>query len=954
MANPFQPGTATNTSTCNQSAWSMAVAGAEVTTSTKPSHSQEDLIQPLELQKLMIRGFSQSEISTAEKTLQQRKITPTFEAVSNFLDLGVRTDMSSLFRLLGDTINQTSGVHSKVRLADSLLKYARSLNAEAFNTFDHHYSSLWPSRLKIETIVDRWPEALKEQAGYIKRCWPKLAVKGGGIKFDFDSATKVCCIYRPGLYDTPSCLGYLALFRLIKDIWFDALLTNNTCVMNRVSHLLISFTKAISGSTIEFEGSTRKEKFEIAIQRELNRGISSTYDIGAFAFLLVTNPTLWLDHRSNTFELMTNRALDTKAHKLAPLHPQWQDESQRDQTCKTIEAEVIPEIAITMHYLESIYNHLMSYRSDCSYWVRKTLSEEIADGDYFDSITNQLADPIPIVDWKTLPPLPEVKEALSQFYANPNHQALFLGTEEYKAYQKEQRRQEARHRFSDAIKRTIKKNKKQKADLIKKQFKEQGFVAAKDNQGNISYGEGFYVQRKKYVDHLKNQKQAVEQHIGVPIPFKVRASQLNQILDAFEELPIAEQRYWKMSRAYAESTAIPELIADLTLTQDPGSLETLDHNYEDLLERQSKFINCRCSECTVCATTRYLCECRDGLNQRIAKRENRHRDSILKQKIVKSIAAHYAKNFCTAGTPVPEKVGQTATPSAQAMTQNPDIRRRKRRLKFRAYRDNRTLSQSAKMPRLEHVLTSGSQCEKKHRPKSVIDKYQRQLVTKVLHKKIYSPVKWEQRHRREAEPAGLRKYNKVLRKLYKTHSDNAPPRLSTDEILDWFYKNPEPAANAVDQLQGKPQEIRSLFKSGTLEFEEPMSLKAIPCQRIYHNIESFNKHLSDLAAGKDNNFVPLSSKKAKGLYLHKTFCLACRTNFGQKRELKAHLTTHQAAMEKTFESIRAIPHVPTDEHAAYAMLGGSPVICRDPQAFEQNPVVQQPKAIAAIFEHESV
>lgn len=950
MANPFQPSTVTSTSTCNQSAWSMAVTGAEVTTSTNPSHSQETLIQPLEQQKLMIQGFSQSEISTAEKTLQQRKITPTFEAVSNSLDLGSHTDMSSIFRLLGDTINQTSGVHSKVRLADSLLKYARTLKDEAFNAFDHHYAYLWPSRWKIKTIVDRWPEALKEQARYIKRCWPKLAIKGGGVKFDFGSATRVCCIYRPGSYDTPSCIGYMAFFRLIKDIWFDALLTNDTCVMNRVSHLLISFTKAISGSTIEFEGSTRKEKFEAVIQRELNKGISSTYDIGAFAFLLVTNPTLWLDHRSQTFELMTNRALDTKAHKLAPLHPQWQDVSQRDQTCKTIEAEVIPEIAITMHYLESIYNHLMSHRSESSCWFEETLSREIADGDYFDSITNQLADPIPVVDWKTLPPLPEVKEALSQFYANPNHQALFLGTEEYKAFQKEKRRQEVRHRFSDAIKRTIKKNKKQKADLIKKQFKEQGFVAAKDNQGNISYGQEFYVQRKKYVDHLKKQKLGVEQHIGVPIPFKVRASQLNQILDAFEELPIAEQRYWKMSRAYAESTAIPELIADLTLTQDSGSLETLDHNYEDLLERQSKFINCRCSECTVCATTRYLCECRDGLNQRLANSENRHRDGVLKKRIITSVEAHYAKNFCTSGIYSPERDTQPVITSGQTGTLKKPNKRKS--IKLAGNRGENPPSQPVKTPRYVHMLTDGNMCEKIHRSPFVIYKCERESTNQVL-SKVLSPQRKQRRHQRSAEPAGKQKYNKVLRRLYKAHAENPHARVKTSEILEWFDQNPQHKASALAHVSSS-QEIKSIFKSGTLEFETPRSFKAIPCQRIYHDIETFNDHLCDLATRKDNNFVPVNQKKVKGLYLHKTFCLACRTNFGQKRELKAHLTTHQEAMEKTFESIRAIPHVPTDEHAANAMPGGSPAICRDPQAFEQNPFVQQPKAIAAIFEHESV
>ena len=951
MANPYQSRLSANLQ--NESSWLSATTEPHDNPPTGTFHSRNATMQPLERQDLMIQGFSRKEISTAETELQKRKITPTYGAVSHHLDSSSRNDNSSLFNRFSRALDQTSGVQGKARLAKKIQDYADSLNMEVLKELNQHYASLWPNRRKIESIVDLWPDALKEQAQYIIRYWPTLVVKGD-MKFNFSSTSDVCCNH---YINSSTPLGYLAFFRLIKDIWFDALKTNNACTINRISHFLVSFTEEISDNTYLSSDDTtsRKEQFENVIQRELKKGLSSTYDIGAFAFMLVTYPPFWTDHNSQTLKLMVSRAFNSKADKLAPLYSQWQDPAHQDQVCKTVEAEVIPEVAITLHYLASIYNYVMSHRSK-SYRGRESLGKEIALGNYFDRITKQLVSPIRAPDWSGIPPLPEIKAVLAEFYANPSHQKLFLGTEEFKAYQKQQKRIKARQRFTSAIKTTIHRLRKDKAELVKKQFKAQGFAAIRDNLGNISYGEAYYKERKRYTSHLKEQKLAVEQQIGVPIPFKATAAQLDQILDVFDELPIAEQRYWRMSRAYAESNAIPELLADLTLTVEPELHETLADEHENLKDRQSKFITCRCSECIICEASRYLCECQDGLNQRIAKRENRHRDSILKQKIVKSIAAHYAKNFCTAGTPVPEKVGQTATPSAQAMTQNPDIRRRKRRLKFRAYRDNRTLSQSAKMPRLEHVLTSGNQCEKKHRPKSVIDKYQRQLVTKVLHKKIYSPVKWEQRHRREAEPAGLRKYNKVLRKLYKTHSDNASPRLSTDEILDWFYKNPEHAANAVDQLQSKPQEIRSLFESGSLEFEEPMSLKAIPCQRIYHNIESFNKHLSDLAAGKDNNFVPLSSKKVKGLYLHKTFCLACRTNFGQKRELKAHIkATHQATMEKTFEGIRAATeHEPISGPASAASVD-SPFLNIGPhQTFESIPFDQQSQAIAALFEHESV
>ncbi|WP_257254821.1 hypothetical protein [Endozoicomonas sp. SESOKO3] len=935
----------------NESFWLVGVTDSEESDAptTGTFHSRKTSKEPLGLQNLKIRGFSQREISAAEKTLKDRNISPTYEAISNFLGEGWRSNRFPLFHQLSEVIEQTPGVQGKARLAQTLIEFVGSLKDDAVRELDQHYASLWPDRQEIATIVDRWPPELKEQAQYIKRNWPELVVKGD-MKFNFGSTTKVCSSHYRGYRKAPSELGYLAFFRLIKDIWFDALKTDNACTMNRVCHLLISFTKEISGNTILYEGASRKEQFENVIQRELKKGISSTYDIGAFAFLLVANPALWSDHKHETFQLMTSRAFNSKADELAHLYSHWQEPAKQDQVCKTVEAEVIPEIAITLHYLGSIYNYLMSYRSQVT-WRNKTLNEELASGDYFDSTTNQLVHPIQVAEWKTLPPLTEVKEILSQFYNNPSHQKLFLGTEEFKAFQQEQRRLKARQRFAEAIQTTTNQIKKERADLIKKQFKEQGFTARKDDQGNISYGEAYYQARKQYMSHLKEQKLAVEQHIGVPIPFKVTALQLNQTLEAFDELPTAEQRYWKMSRAYAESTAIPELLADLSLTQDWEDTESsgmLAHEHEKLKEKQSKFITCRCSECTVCEATRYLCECPDGLNQRIARRENKQKDYILKKRIIKSVEAYYAENFCKEGTPVLAEDNQTAIPAVQ--TQNPKKRKREN---FLVDRDISPLSRPAKMPRFEHTLTDGSLCEKKHHSESLIDRHKRDFITKVIHKKVYSPEKFHRRHQRSAEPAGQRKYNKVLRQLYKSYADNPSSRISITEILDCFDKNPKQAIAAVNDLKEKPQEIRSLFKPGTLELAIPKSLKAIPCQVIYHNIESFNNHLHDLAAGKDNNFIPLDKRKVKGLYLHKTFCLACRTNFGQKRELQAHLKeTHQATMENTFERIRAGRLEPTND-AAIAPPE-SPIENREPQTIEQMPFDQRLQAIPALFEHESV
>lgn len=911
---------------------------------TKTFHSQKTLIKPLELQDLLIRGFSKQDIEGAEKTLQERNITPNYGAVSNFLDSGSQTNTSAIFNELSSAVGRISGVLSKAHLANIISEYASMLNKQVAKGLDQHYASLWPEKDKIATLVDHWPDALREQAEYIIRHWPKIEVKGD-MQFNFASTSEVCSNFYG---DNPSPLGYLAFFRLIKDIWFNAINSNNTCTMNRVSHLLISFAKKISDNNYANKPKlvSRKEEFENVIQRELKKGISSTFDIGAFAFLLVTNPPLWRTHRDETLKLMTRRSFNSKVDKLAPLYSQWQNPARQDQTCKTVEAEVIPEVAITVHYLATIHDYLMKHKSQSTYFG--TLSKKIADGDYFDRITKQLLCPIEAPNWKTLPPLPEMKESLSQFYANPSYQKLFLGTEEFKAYQREQRRLKARQRLIDAFKLTVEQNHQRKADLIKKQFKEQGFTATQDGLGNVIYGEEYYKERMKYIKHLKEQKQAVEQHVGVPIPFKVTALQLSQILDAFDELPIAEQRYWKMSRAYAESTAIPELLADLTLTQETEPCERLVDEHEKLKQQQSKFITCRCSECTVCETTRYLCKCQGGLNQRIAKTENKHRDGVLKKRIIKSSVDYFAKNFCAEGTPVLGKDGQLAIPAAQTQDSNKKKRRRKRP---ELSSNTSDLSPSAKMPRFEHTFADGSQCQKKHLPYSLIEKDLREFITAVTAEKVYSLKKRLRRHQRLAEAAGQRQYNNVLRQLYKYRAGSPMCRISTIKIVDWFNKHPEHAATAVDHLQGKSKEVRSLFKTGTLEFKTPVTLKAIPCLRIYHDIKLFNKHLYALAAGKHNNFVPVELQKVKGLYLHKTFCLACRTNFGQKRELQAHLkATHQATMEKTLESIRTNRFEPTDKPA----LVDIPDNDGEPQVIELIPFGQQSQMLSALFEHLSV
>ena len=931
----------------------MPVTGLAQDTSqvTASFHSRNVTLTPMERQDLKIKGYSAGEIARVTTALQERTIEPTYSAVSFFLDTESPAG-ESLFSHISETSRQTLGVQGKIRLAQSLIDYAESLKKDATQKLNQHYHSLWPERKVIVSIVDRWPESLQEQAGYIRNYWPQLSVNGG-MRFDFTSTSEVCSNdYGREL----SPLGYLAFFRLVKDIWFYAISTGNTCAMNRVSHLLISFAVKIADNTYEYNGSSRKNRFESVIQHELKRGILSTYDIGAFAFLLVTQPAFWHKHNNDTLKLMTNRAFNGLEEKLAPHYSQWQEQSQQDLVCKTVESEVIPSVAMTMHYLHAIHDYLMKYKAKQNYIV-DTESRQISRGDYFDRITHQLSHHIPAPNWTTSHSIAEVKETLHEFYVNPIYQKLFLGTEEFKVYQKEQRRLYIRKQFRGAIKKTISQSRERKANEIKKQFKAQGFTATQDVMGNISYGEEYYEKRKQYITYLRTEKRYIETLINASIPFKATWKQMNAVYDEYKKLPIEEQRYWSMDREYAKSIVIPKLIADLTLIEIPTTPEKataeeqLAYEHENLLELQSKFITCRCSECTICEVTRYLCKCPNGLNQRIAKRENTYRDVLLTQKIVKGVKKHFLKNFCTEGTPVQKDKKPAVLNKEQ--TQNADKRERTKHAN--KIKHENTLETSERMRCFEHILVDGSQCLKKHRPDYVIEKHQRELTNKVLLEKVFDLKAKQRRHSRPAEAAGQSNYQKILRRLYKNYGGHLSPQITDHKILKWFNINPEKKEAAISALEQFSAEVKLLFKPGTLEFNTPTTFKAIPCQVIYHEIEPLNKHLRALAAGKNNNFVPLEKSNVKGSYLHKTFCLACRTNFGQRRELKAHIeATHQAKMKEAFDRIKAIQHRPTDAVTLTARHDLSLLEGLELPPVEESSARELPPMVNALYGHLSV
>ena len=68
----------------------------------------------------------------------------------------------------------------------------------------------------------------------------------------------------------------------------------------------------------------------------------------------------------------------------------------------------------------------------------------------------------------------------------------------------------------------------------------------------------------------------------------------------------------------------------------------------------------------------------------------------------------------------------------------------------------------------------------------------------------------------------------------------------------------------------------------------------------------FQEHLGRLGFNVKSPRLPIN-KSDFGLYLHKTFCLCCRINFGQPKELKEHLKVHHKKMVADFARIEASP-----------------------------------------------
>ena len=128
--------------------------------------------------------------------------------------------------------------------------------------------------------------------------------------------------------------------------------------------------------------------------------------------------------------------------------------------------------------------------------------------------------------------------------------------------------------------------------------------------------------------------------------------------------------------------------------------------------------------------------------------------------------------------------------------------------------------------------------------------------------------------------------------------------INSKNVSTWFSGHPACKKKAVESLENYSS-IKHLVDKESLEFH-PKSFKKIQCQVVYHDLDKFQEHLGRLGFDVKSPRLPIN-KSDCGLYLHKTFCLCCRINFGQPKELKEHLKVHHQKMVAAFARIEASP-----------------------------------------------
>lgn len=957
----------------------------------------------IERSNLHIKGFSNYEIEEVIKKLQERSVSISYGTILRDLQQTSDSLKEDLWTEVKNALGRTAGVLSKSELLASLVERANYFNEYVLQkATNHHYASFWPQKKSIVSLVGTWPERYSSEVSAIKKMWPELTINGD-IKVDFSSTNSFFCRnnYREGA--DRQVLSYPTFFKLIKDIWFNAFECGDTECLNRVTHLMIAFIQRISDNDFDHEGSTREKRHESVIRDQFEWGLTAVSDIGALAFLLVTHPRMWTQKKEIVLQEMINRALESKVEQLAGYYCEWlescvahkdnEEDVAKDsqQIARKVASQTVFSVAGAIHHLDAIAAYIEEY----SYkGLSDKKSRQISNGRYCDETTHQVLHPVFPPDHTEGDVVERIVNGLNKVFTTPDYQYLFGGTPEYKRLQirkKWQRviasvrkinwdknnavarktidatlararsvrviQQRLRH-MADHYLSILAEQEKNRQSLVKQHFYQPGLVPQIDpDDQSVFYPASYYLLRKKAYSNLKQYKHSVESVIGTTIPFCATRAQIDQVLSCFNQLPIEESRYWRMSCEYAKSTVIPELIQDLSLSEAV-------RNHQDPQERQQKLITCKCMTCTICNVDTYLCQCASGIGRKLAEKVSIYKRKALYNSVEKCVSKYIQSTFCreifdrhiphegkVQGqlTELPEEnllsfgrlkslkraypeeyqeetcndtihyIGDVFVNDAEdGSTDGSECSYRSvcsyGSWRSREYSDNSECSDNSDWSegyekshssdfdtsRLNAHLSSGGElCRKRHvlRPSIMAARITLKIVSRVQHKlrKNWGKVGGMWKPEGEGENAVRHFYQSVGMPKSVVNGKN---------VAKWFAGHPPCKKKAVELLEKYPK-ISHLVDKETLEYR-PRSFRKIRCEVVYHDLDKFQNHLSKLGFNVRSPRLPLF-KSDHGLYLHKTFCLCCRINFGQPAELKQHLKIHQEKMEAIFAQIENSP-----------------------------------------------
>ena len=917
----------------------------------------------VEIDNLRIKGFRDFEIDHAIKKLQERTVSISHNMVLAELEQTGQSIKDELWTKVEGLIGQSAGILSKTELFHWLEERMRSHERSVLrHELDDHYASLWPSKATIVSLVGKWPKQYKSEAVAIKRMWPELTINGD-INVDFSSATRELCTNCYSEDPDNEVLSYPTFFKLVKDIWFNAINCGHSGHLNRVTHLLIYIIKEIADNYFAYKESSREKRHESAIRNQFEFDVTAVNDIGALAFFLVTHPQMWKLKKEVVFQEMINRVLMCEVEELAGFYCQWlaasPDKKRGDadvieQIARTIESQKLFAVTKAMYYLDAIAAYIEKNRSK---YEKEKRVRQISHGNYFDDVTWQ-------INGSMFPPagsdkgvLKRIVTALNKVFTTPDYQHLFMGTPEYQSLQNRKKWQQvigkirksnwdkknaaARitidatlrkvravrvierrlSRLASQVMVDIAEQENKQRTMVKQQFYQTGFEPQIDpDDHSIFYPASYYLLRKQSFATLKQHKLDVESVIGTTIPFRASRAQIDQVLRCFHQLPLEESRYWQMSRDFAKCNVLPELVLDLSLSKPANS-------YQELQERQRKFIACKCLTCTICNVDAYLCRCASGVGKKLSAKLSFYKRQGLVNSVENNVRKYVAEKICTKSfdryipseakeqTDPPESFSGNAVSSVRPGNLKRKISEEQEEVISEEFMDCfsdvvsedsdssnssdsvRWGSDSIKLN--AHLASDGELCRKPHsrRPVLMVQHISHKIVCRVMRKMEIQggDIKALWQAEADGESAARHFYQSVGVPKSVINSKN---------VAKWFSGHPVCKKKAVESLEKYP-DIKHLVDKESLEFH-PKSFKKIRCQVVYHDLDMFQEHLGRLGFNVKAPRLPINNSDC-GLYLHKTFCLCCRINFGQPKELKEHLKVHHKKMEAAFARIKASP-----------------------------------------------